>query len=340
MKRAIVTGYTFTPATKTLDFSSISGFNARSLVGVVNVTQKVMIYGVGITGKGYTSLTGGNVFVLQYDTTSHSSGDILYIIYDDITGDATNGLDVDVTRMAALVAGSAIIGKVGIDQTTPGTTNAVAATNLPTTVDTNSGNKSASTLRVVLATDQPTMSNAQPVTPAATEVHLGQVGGTSLIATGTMTRPSDTTAYAAGDGVTTATSSASAMSVTSAARTSAGSGLILGGFAEKSTTSTTNAQFRIWVYQDTPSAIPNDNAAFTAATHADYQKIVATATFDFASGITGSDGVRVPITLDAPNGAAFKLASGTSLTVIWEARAAYTPGNAEVFRLGLYILQD
>ena len=40
-------------------------------------------------------------------------------------GDATNGLDVDVTRLPALVAGTALIGKVGIDQTTPGTTNAV-----------------------------------------------------------------------------------------------------------------------------------------------------------------------------------------------------------------------
>lgn len=45
-----------------------------------------------------------------------------------IGGDATNGLDVDVTRMSALVAGAAIIGKVGIDQTTPGTTNLVALT--------------------------------------------------------------------------------------------------------------------------------------------------------------------------------------------------------------------
>jgi hypothetical protein len=45
-----------------------------------------------------------------------------------IGGDAANGLDVDVTRLPALVAGSAIIGKVGIDQTTPGTTNLVALT--------------------------------------------------------------------------------------------------------------------------------------------------------------------------------------------------------------------
>lgn len=72
---------------------------------------------------------------------------------------------VSLASLPALAAGANIIGKVGIDQTTPGTTNAVAVTNLPPTVDTNSGNKSASTLRMVLATDQPTMTNPQPVTP-------------------------------------------------------------------------------------------------------------------------------------------------------------------------------
>lgn len=37
---------------------------------------------------------------------------------------------------------------------------AVDVTNLPDTVDTNSGNKSASTIRAVLATDQPALTNA------------------------------------------------------------------------------------------------------------------------------------------------------------------------------------
>lgn len=61
-----------------------------------------------------------------------------------------------------LAAGTNAIGKLaandGVD------IGDVTATNLPATVDTNSGNKSASTLRVVLATDQPTMTNTQPVT--------------------------------------------------------------------------------------------------------------------------------------------------------------------------------
>lgn len=51
--------------------------------------------------------------------------------------------------------GTIIVGGVGIDQTTPGTTNAFSLKYLNTTaVDTNSGNKSAGTQRNVLATDQ------------------------------------------------------------------------------------------------------------------------------------------------------------------------------------------
>lgn len=65
-----------------------------------------------------------------------------------------------------IAAGTAVIGKVGIDQTTPGTTNAVQATNLPATVATSSGNLSASTLRVVIATDQPT--NTNPLSVSST----------------------------------------------------------------------------------------------------------------------------------------------------------------------------
>lgn len=52
-------------------------------------------------------------------------------------------------------AGSALIGSTSIDQTTPGTTNAVSATNFPTTLTVNSGNKDNSTIRVVEATDAP-----------------------------------------------------------------------------------------------------------------------------------------------------------------------------------------
>jgi hypothetical protein len=58
-----------------------------------------------------------------------------------------------------LAAGTALIGKVGIDQTTPGTTNAVMATNFPATADVNSGNVGASTLRMCPATNSPAIAN-------------------------------------------------------------------------------------------------------------------------------------------------------------------------------------
>ena len=84
------------------------------------------------------------------------------------------------TGAVVLAAGAALIGKVGIDQTTPGTTNAVAATNFPTTLDTNSGAKSASTVRVVLATDQPQLTAKLLVTPDANSaVNVAQLAGTT-----------------------------------------------------------------------------------------------------------------------------------------------------------------
>jgi hypothetical protein len=87
-------------------------------------------------------------------------------------------LPTDGTGKVGLNAGSAVVGKVSIDQTTPATTNAVHATNLPATVDTNSGNKSASTPRVVLATDQPNLT-----TPL--NANVAQINGvTPLMGTG------------------------------------------------------------------------------------------------------------------------------------------------------------
>lgn len=166
-------------------------------------------------------------------------------------------------------------------------------------------------------------------------------GGITIRATSnSMTRPADTTAYAAGDGVTTATSSAAGMTVPNVARISGGSGVILGGRASKSTTGTTNAQFRLWIYQNSASVtIPNDNAAFSPAVVADRAKLVGWATVDFSAGVAGSDGVTAPIVFSESAPMGFKC-TGTDFLVIWEARAAYTPGSAEVFYLELAIGQD
>ena len=165
------------------------------------------------------------------------------------------------------------------------------------------------------------------------------IGGTTLTPIGVMTRPADTTAYTAGDAVTTATSSAAPLIVANAARVSGGSGVILGGAFSKSTTSVTNASFRIWLFDTTPAAIPNDNAAWLVPVFAERATLIGTVTVDFATaGVVGSDGVRAPLTM--PRGSMAFVAASTSLVAIIEARGAYTPGSGEQFALQLDILAD
>lgn len=103
---------------------------------------------------------GGNSLTVDYATTG--------------SGTATGALRVELptngTGVVGLNAGSSIIGKVTTDQTTHGTTDLVAAdiTKLAgTAVDTNSGVKSAGTMRVVLATDQPQLTNTLKVDGSA-----------------------------------------------------------------------------------------------------------------------------------------------------------------------------
>lgn len=92
------------------------------------------------------------------------------------TGTVNVGLEASA---GATVPEVSVGGKVSIDQTTPGTTNAVAVTNLPTTVDTNTGNASASTLREAVATNNPAISAwGHGATGSAVPANATQVGGT------------------------------------------------------------------------------------------------------------------------------------------------------------------
>jgi hypothetical protein len=140
-----------------------------------------------------TSLTTDHMGAVGMTATRH-----LFVNLPDALPAGTNVIghviaDSDsttaVTALPATPTGSNVIGKVGIDQTTPGTTNAVQAANFPATVDTNSGVKSASTIRVILATDQPQLTNKILVTPdsvalpANQSVNVNQVAGAASSAT-------------------------------------------------------------------------------------------------------------------------------------------------------------
>lgn len=99
-----------------------------------------------------------------------------------VTGDVSNGLDVDVTRLPALVAGTALIGKVGIDQTTPGTTNVVAVIPGQNGVAGGTGVDGATVQRMTLATNValPAGANAIGKLAANSGVIIGDVNVTTV----------------------------------------------------------------------------------------------------------------------------------------------------------------
>ena len=86
---------------------------------------------------------------------------------NDALASASNPLPVSLQASASidigdvtLLAGTALVGKVGIDQTTPGTTNAVAPISGQAGVAGGAGAVSALTQRVVVVTDQTTIPTA------------------------------------------------------------------------------------------------------------------------------------------------------------------------------------
>jgi hypothetical protein len=186
-----------------------------------------------------------------------------------------------------------------------------------------SGTVSANTQRVVLATD---------VGLPAGESFLGTTGVVVANPSANFTRPSDTAAYAVGDLIANSTTAGSvaAMSLT-VARVSAGSFSVRKCRLHKSTTSITNASFRVHFFRAQPSTITNgDNGAFSVSGVADY---LGSMNINMNQAFTdGACGFGEP---SSGNEISALLASGTTIVALLEARGAYTPGDAEVFTLTL-----
>ena len=86
MKQLIVFNPDFNPTARTLDFSSYPSFRVDKLYAVINTTQNVIIYAPGVTGLGGISSNNLTLLTLQYDTSLHSSSDLLNIYYDTAGG--------------------------------------------------------------------------------------------------------------------------------------------------------------------------------------------------------------------------------------------------------------
>lgn len=179
-----------------------------------------------------------------------------------------------------------------------------------------------------------TAANSLSVAPASDGAF--NVVGNNVVADATFTRPADTTAYASGDLVANSTTAGSVVPMTlTVARVAAGGFIIRRLRLRKSGTSLTNASFRVHLFTAAPGTITNgDNGAFSVSGVADYiGSVDITMTRAFTDGAFGDGGIAMPEFN-------VKLASGTTIRALIEARAAYTPASGETFTVRCEALQN
>lgn len=86
MKRLLGTdvagNYAFNPTAKTVTFSGLSqSITLANILLITNVTRNTIIYNFADVATGAASFNN-NVLTLTFDTTTHSSGDVLQIFLD------------------------------------------------------------------------------------------------------------------------------------------------------------------------------------------------------------------------------------------------------------------
>jgi len=191
---------------------------------------------------------------------------------------------------------------------------------------------------VNLNTSAVTVSGALP----AGEAHLGEVGGRTRTITASVTRPSNTTQYTAGDAVTSSTSAPAVMTFSSAARVVAGSGTILGAMLIDSANQTTKLDAELWLF-DTTYTADNDNAVFTP-TDGETETLVGVIPFfgadSFIGDATSGAGGNCVYNSRMINPIPFACPTTSSLYGALVARNAYTPVSGEKFSVRLLINQD
>ncbi len=147
---------------------------------------------VDTNGDQITSFGGGTQYTEDAAAAADPVGSMLIVRRKDTLSGTEVSADGDNIAVNATAKGEIYVKHV---DSIPVTDNAgsltvdgtVATSNFPSTVDTNSGNKSASTIRVVLATDQPALTNKLLTTPdlpagastAAKQPALGTAGTAS-----------------------------------------------------------------------------------------------------------------------------------------------------------------
>lgn len=164
--------------------------------------------------------------------------------------------------------------------------------------------------------------------------------GTPLIsrAVASLTRPADTPgAYTVGDAWGTAATTV--FTFASAAPVSGGKGKIVGGFLTKNQGGVTLSDFKLHLFQNTPSSAPAaDHAVINFLWHSDRLNYIGWMTFQTGVAGGGNGSLHEWLAQSRPE-LLFDTASGTDIFGIVELRGAYVPPASEVLTIILDIEQ-
>lgn len=175
--------------------------------------------------------------------------------------------------------------------------------------------------------------NPIPVSLPAAESHLGEVGGRlAAVAASELTRPSDTTAYAALDVISNSTSAPVVLTFTNLARITGGSGYIV-----KARVMTDQkvvvARFRLHLFHTAPTAI-NDNSPYLLL-YANRANRIGQVDFS-AAGTEDATNSTAASALAKDERLAFVCATGDrNVYGILETLDAFTPASGQKFYVEL-----
>jgi hypothetical protein len=172
------------------------------------------------------------------------------------------------------------------------------------------------------------------VTPAATESHLGEIGGKKVSVSASFTRPANTTAYTAGDVVSDNATTTTIISFAAFSRVNAGTGYIVGARLSTNLKSIT-PRIRVHLFSDAAPTISGDNLAFREV-FADNSKRIGF--FDLPSMTTGVDTTNSDMSraIDMALRIPFICAAASRIVyAVLETLDAFTPSSGQQFNLTL-----
>jgi hypothetical protein len=156
----------------------------------------------------------------------------------------------------------------------------------------------------------------------------------SVSTTATLTRPSDTTTYAANDEVSSSTSAPTILSFTGCARANGGTGAIVSARCVSSNPAALPGTFELWLF-DATNTPTNDNSA-AAPSDAEAATVVAIIPFT-ASYLTANN------QLYSAGSCYYKFKCASAATTLYGrvvVRNAYVPASGETLQFFLLIEQD